>query len=1254
MSDEIATLLAGFGDRFTLRDEYVGGEGRTLRVSDRDGRDLVLKVLAAGFEPEEAAVLSGLQHPAIPAVLEVGRIADGRAYVLRDHVEGSALTELPFDLRELREVVREILEVLAFVHLRGVVHLDLKPQNLLRAASGRLVLLDFGLAARSGDRGRGGTPFFAAPELLVGAAADARADQFSLGAMVAQAMWPGGRLPLDRFLRRFPADDFWIAAGVTPDDFPSELAPFLERCLSRRPNRRFHDAQAAMEFLCGGSGRPSPGLLTPDPVAVWQPEVSAVTAAVVGDVIVRGAAADDRRAVAMHLVATEPAFTALAEHAEHIIIPRQGDRQQLVELTPLGAARLRPHLAATFGLDGRAVEAAAEWIVAQACDGTAAIGVLLLSLVENGEIVAGGSRWVWPAASSGRLGRSEAAAHAPTAANVHALAARGRREASIALYRRGVAANGAAEPALRHALADGMLDGGEPAKALPLCADAPILRAQALLDMGQAAAAGRELAAAGDDEHPRRRRLTAQLLLTRGDAGRAADLLDPPQSTDEALTLVAMLDSAGRAAQRDRLIKSLVARLSADDQPYALASTLTVAGHAARREGDLDAAAAHFERAAELLFGLGQVRHIAGARLNLGLIAKDRGSTDAAIELLREARTLYQHVGDAAGTAIAASNLGTTSLAGGDAAAARPWLERGAAELDALGNRDAGRLARAMLAQAYARLGDRRAAAVALEAVGDPGTGRLATEVALARKLLDRGAHPSPAESPHSEPHSSMPPIPGPSRELFRTFLAVNRQLAQETDLDKAMRHLLDAAVTLTGGRQGYLLVKRDNGVQREFESGDPGVSGQAFSRSLAHRAIDLQRTLTGVDVLADRELQEMPSIRNLEVRSAVCAPFRSAGGTSGAIYVEHAGRADAFDESDKEALEVLADQAAIAVDRMLRDEALTEELVQSKRALAVAKRGRRKPTNLLGDSPVMKALRAEIDKLAPLDLPVLVLGDTGTGKELVARALHERSGRRKQPFVAENCSALPAELLERELFGHVQGAFTGADSDRPGLLELASGGTLFLDEVGDMPVAMQAKLLRALQEQAIRRVGSQATIRLDFRLVAATHKDLRAMIEKGEFREDLFFRLAAVELRVPALRDRGDDIQQLALHFLERHARENGRTLRFAGHVTAALAGYGWPGNVRELEHVIARAALLTDSDEIVDLQLPAHTPAASPNGASVAAGAAEVLPLKEVERAAIVAAMQHFGGDKTKTARALGISRTALYEKLKRYETS
>ena len=1253
-------LLGHFGGRFVLKEAYAGGEGQTLRVTETVGgatADRVLKVLTAGAEPQEAALLLSLQHPAIPAIREVGRLPDGRAFVVRDHEAGRAFTVLPADRQELLAIVQELLEVLAYVHLRSVVHLDLKPQNLLRDEHGRLHLLDFGLGARRGEHGRGGTLFFAAPELLLGGIPDARADLFSVGAMVAQALWPGGRLPLQRFLARFPSEDFFAAAGVRADDFPAPFGQFLSRCLSRRPARRFQDAQEALEFLCGGSGRPQPSLLAPDPAELFGPELAvAGTAEASQDLLLCGGDAEDRRALAMHLVAMTQGAQALCEAGRELRVVRGGGQPFRIDLPELDPVRLQPHLLNVLGLQGQAAIAAAAWLVRRGARSGALVREQLLALVRTGEVVPSGSRWSWPAAFSGRLSRdgAEVREMPATPANVRLVAAQGHRERAIGLWREGARTNASLEPRLRDALAEGLLDAGEPAQALPFCTQSPLLRAMALLDMGQVEAARREMELVKVTDAAGRLRLgslQARVHLVRGEHDAALQNLQHPQATPrERLLLATACNLRGDAARSEQLLAGLLEELAADQQPFLRASVFLELGHVHRRRGDLAAAERAFTAAAELLFGLGHVRQAAKVQQDLGVIAKDRGDHAEAVARFREARTLFQHVGDQAGVAVVEANLGIAALARGDAPAARPWLMQAAPALLRLGNLAAGRLAQVMLARAHAELGDQQAAELVLAEIGAPDTDRLRSEIARVHEALAARVVASGDAAPSDPlPEEPMPPNPGPSRELFRTFLAVNRQLAQETDLDKAMRHLLDAAVTLSGGRQGYLLVARDDGMRREFQSGDPGPTGQAFSRSLAHRAMQLQRTLTGADGLADRELQDMPSVRNLQVRSAICAPFRSAGGTVGAIYVEHPGRAGAFLDSDKEALEVLADQAAIAVDRMLREESLATELNASRRELAVARRAtRRDTTQLLGDSPVMRDLRAQIQKLAPLELPVLILGETGSGKELVARALHDQGVRARGPFVAENCSALPAELMERELFGHVQGSFTGADRDRPGLLELASGGTLFLDEVGDMPPALQVKLLRALQEQAIRRVGGSETIRLDLRLLAATHRDLRVMVQKGEFREDLFFRLAAVELRVPPLRDRGDDCTLLAEHFLRRHGEQNGRQLHLGAIAKSALRGYPWPGNVRELDHVIARVALLSSTDEIVDLQLPVANPShAAPSGSTAPT---EVVTLKEAERRAIVAAMQACGGDKAKTARALEISRTALYEKLKR----
>jgi transcriptional regulator with GAF, ATPase, and Fis domain/Tfp pilus assembly protein PilF len=1233
------------GARWQLVEDFgTSGEGRTLGVAATDGSRLVVKVLPRGDDAGELAHAAALRHPRIPMVRATGRLDDGRSFVVRDHVDGRVPERLPAHPHELRAVLQDLLEVLAFVHQRSVLHLDLKPSNLVLAPDGRVHLLDFGLAVRRGGAARGGTPFFAAPEVLFGAVPDRRADLFAVGAMTVQALAPSGRIDLRRFASTFPGVDFLSACGLAEADLPASLRRFVLGCVDRDPQRRFPDADTALEVLSGsGTGRPSLAALAPDPTSLYQGEVARARGAGERSIRIRGGSDEDRTAIALHLAATLGGVRSLQRDDAASTLVRGDDAQPLdLPLPPLTPERLAPHLAQTLDLHGEPAARAAAELLRHGTTGDA-VAAALEHRVEAGEIVPAGLGWTWPAARAGRALADEATTtdDDDLAATAHAAARAGRIERAFALWRSTPADD---EAAVRHALADGLLAAGEPARALPLTGDEPLLRVQALVDIGRFTLAARELAALGEPRSPRHRLVAARLAMAGNDRARARRVLgENPATAPEWLLLAALHEQDGALDAAERVLAAVAEDPEATQQPFLSASAATVAGHVARRRGDLDAARTHFTTAAHLAERLGHVRHLASCQLNLGVVAKDAGDHASAVQRFRAAKALYEHVGDDARATIAEANLGIAAFARGDAETARDTLTRAAPRLLELGDATAGRLATVLLARAHARLGERSAAEEALARAGPPDTPRLCEEVELARRELR-----APADGGDDAAVSDESRSPGPSRELFRTFLSINRRLAQAERLEDAMHALLDAAVTLTGGRHGYLLVMRENGMRSEFQRGDGGPSGQALSRSLAHRAIEQQRTLTGGDVLADETLRTMQSVRNLEVRSAVCAPFQSVLGCRGALYVEHAGRANAFTETDKEALEVLADQASIAVDRMLREEQLRTQLSASERQLVVARRDTRRsgPVRLLGDSAPMQALRREIDRLCDLDVSVLVLGETGTGKELVARALHERSQRKRAPFVAENCAALPAELMERELFGHVQGAFTGADRDRPGLLELAHGGTLFLDEVGDMPAALQAKLLRALQERTIRRVGGSETIALDLRLVAATHKDLRAMVQAGEFREDLFYRLAGVELRVPPLRERGADITLLAAHFLERIARERGLRLRLGDAASGRLRNYPWPGNVRELEHVVLRAAMLCDGEVLDDIVLPAAgagTAAATPR-------ADEVVTMQEAERRAIVAALRHHGGDKTKAAKALGVGRTSLYDKIKR----
>ncbi|MFT3927169.1 MAG: sigma-54 dependent transcriptional regulator [Myxococcales bacterium] len=323
--------------------------------------------------------------------------------------------------------------------------------------------------------------------------------------------------------------------------------------------------------------------------------------------------------------------------------------------------------------------------------------------------------------------------------------------------------------------------------------------------------------------------------------------------------------------------------------------------------------------------------------------------------------------------------------------------------------------------------------------------------------------------------------------------------------------------------------------------------------------------------------------------------------------------------------------------------------------------------TALLGASPVMEALYDRIERVAMSQASVLIYGESGSGKELIARAIHELSRRRAGPFVALNCAAVPDTLLESELFGHERGAFTDAKSARPGLLRQAHGGTLFLDEIGDMSIALQPKLLRALEERTVRPVGGDREVIFDTRIVAATHRDLNAEVGRGSFRADLFFRLNVVSIEVPPLRSRGDDLLFLANHFLGEFATRDDKPVHGLSEEAAQrLAQYRWPGNVRELrncmEHAVAmaRTSLVSGDDlpEYVRAMRPdPGAPARSPGRQDPApnesqAGDSALLSLFEVERRHVLRVLESVGGNKTMAAKILGIDRKTLHSRLTRYE--
>jgi DNA-binding NtrC family response regulator len=341
-------------------------------------------------------------------------------------------------------------------------------------------------------------------------------------------------------------------------------------------------------------------------------------------------------------------------------------------------------------------------------------------------------------------------------------------------------------------------------------------------------------------------------------------------------------------------------------------------------------------------------------------------------------------------------------------------------------------------------------------------------------------------------------------------------------------------------------------------------------------------------------------------------------------------------------------DHLALVVERALRHRALTEQV----RLLSEGSAPAGGFDELLGESPVMQHLIDQLRRIADSETSVLIVGESGTGKELAARALHRHSRRCRAPFVAVNCTAIPENLMESTLFGHVRGAFTGAASDQSGIFRQADGGTLLLDEVGDLPAVLQPKLLRAVEERAIRPVGAAAEIPVDVRLLCATHHDLEAAVAEGTFREDLFYRINVIQVDLPPLRVRGNDVLLLAQRFIEACSARSGRAVTGLSPAAAErLLAYRWPGNVRELRNAMERAVALTPYDRIAVEDLPERLREPAADAIRFPGEAAELETLEALERRHILRVMDAVGDNRTLAARVLGIDRKTLYRKLRQY---
>jgi transcriptional regulator with GAF, ATPase, and Fis domain len=482
------------------------------------------------------------------------------------------------------------------------------------------------------------------------------------------------------------------------------------------------------------------------------------------------------------------------------------------------------------------------------------------------------------------------------------------------------------------------------------------------------------------------------------------------------------------------------------------------------------------------------------------------------------------------------------------------------------------------------------------------------------------------------------------SSEVARNLsalLKISRAVHGIRDLEELQAHLLDLVFEVVPASRGAILLA--DGAEQEFSSlyARTRQTGQAqlvrVSRTIARQVMRENVAILGVDVRGSDKLREVESLAASEVRSLLCVPLTVFQRMIGCIYLDSTNPGSRFNEDHLQLMAAIAGVSSVALDNARRlqwlereNQRLTSEISQDQ--------------TLVGESGKMKDVFQSLAKVAPKDSTVLITGESGTGKELAARALHRNSPRASKPFVAINCSAIPETLLESDLFGHERGAFTGAASQKKGRLEVADGGIVFLDEIGELAPALQVKLLRVLQEREFERVGGTHSIKVDIRLIAATNRDLNEAVRKGEFRQDLYYRLAVVQLEMPPLRDRKEDIPMLTRHFVQKYAKRcKVKPKPVAREAMAALVHYDWPGNVRELENAMERALVMGSSDEVLLEDLP---------DALLDQGPSEEMTegryhakVKELKKQLIIDAIEETGGNYVDAAGILGVHPNYLH---------
>jgi Nif-specific regulatory protein len=504
----------------------------------------------------------------------------------------------------------------------------------------------------------------------------------------------------------------------------------------------------------------------------------------------------------------------------------------------------------------------------------------------------------------------------------------------------------------------------------------------------------------------------------------------------------------------------------------------------------------------------------------------------------------------------------------------------------------------------------------------------------------------NPKEVLYLQPDRLLRELPStsPVARNLNALLKISRVVHAIRDLDELQAQLLDLIFEVVPAGRGAILLGEGSS---EFNSlyartKQPGQHQLVrVSRTIACHVMKENVAILGVDVAASEALRDVQSLAVSEVRSLVCVPLSVFDRVIGCIYLDSTTTANRFHEDHLQLMAAVAGISAVALDNARRAQWLEQENQRLTTEI-------RQEQNLVGEGARMKEIFQFLARVGPTDSTVLIEGESGTGKELAARALHRHSHRSSKAFVAINCAAIPETLLETELFGYERGAFTGAAAQKKGKLEVADGGVVFLDEIGELAPTLQVKLLRVLQEREFERVGGTHPIKIDVRLIAATNRDLQEAVRKGEFRQDLYYRLAVVKLTMPPLRERREDIPMLTRHFVQKNAKRcKVKPKALSREAMAALVNYEWPGNVRELENAVERALVMGSSEMILLEDLPEslleqEAPAEIHEGRYHAS-------VKELKKQLIINAVEQTRGNYVDAAAILGVHSNYLHRLIK-----